>query len=58
VLILTLEDMTIPAPEKGYLLIKVKAFGLNRSDLIIQKDYSPDVVFPRIPGIGCVGEME
>jgi len=55
---LILEERAIPVPNNGQLLIKVKAFGLNRSELMTRKGYSPDVVFPRIPGIECVGEIE
>jgi NADPH2:quinone reductase len=55
---LILEERAIPVPENGQLLIKVKAFGLNRSELMTRKGYSPDVVFPRVLGIECVGEME
>ena len=55
---LILEERAIPLPETGQLLIKVKAFGLNRSELMTRKGFSPDVVFPRIPGIECVGEIE
>jgi NADPH:quinone reductase-like Zn-dependent oxidoreductase len=39
-------------------LIKVKAFGLNRSELMTRKGLSPHVKFPRILGIECVGEVE
>lgn len=55
---LIIEERAIPVPENGQLLIKVKAFGLNRSELMTRKGYSPDVVFPRVLGIECVGEME
>lgn len=55
---LILEEREIPSPEKGQVLIKIKAFGLNRSEVMTRKGYSPDVVFPRVPGIECVGEIE
>jgi NADPH2:quinone reductase len=39
-------------------LIRIKAFGLNRSELFTRQGHSPDVIFPRIQGIECVGEIE
>lgn len=35
--------------------MQVKAFGLNRSEIMTRLGYSPDVTFPRILGIECVG---
>jgi len=52
-----LEDRKIPEVKPGWVLIKVKAFGLNRSELMTRKGYSPDVRFPRVLGIECVGEV-
>ncbi|SDH75625.1 zinc-binding alcohol dehydrogenase family protein [Mucilaginibacter sp. P25] len=52
-----LEDINVPRPKEGWVLVKVKAFGLNRSELMTRKGYSPDVVFPRVLGIECVGEV-
>jgi NADPH:quinone reductase-like Zn-dependent oxidoreductase len=36
-------------------LIRVKAFGLNRSELFTRQGLSPGVVFPRVLGIEAVG---
>ncbi|NIJ55502.1 zinc-binding alcohol dehydrogenase family protein [Dyadobacter arcticus] len=55
---LILEDRPLPVPQAGQVLIKIKAFGLNRSELMTRKGYSPNVKFPRILGIECVGEVE
>jgi len=55
---LKIETRPIPEPAKGQVLVKVKAFGLNRSELMTRKGYSPNVTFPRILGIECVGEIE
>jgi NADPH:quinone reductase-like Zn-dependent oxidoreductase len=52
-----IETRPVPEPGKGQVLIKVKAFGLNRSELMTRKGYSPNVSFPRILGIECVGEI-
>lgn len=55
---LVLEEKPIGAPKEGWALVKVKAFGLNRSELMTRKGFSPDVQFPRVLGIECVGEIE
>ena len=55
---LKLVNIPIPEPGEGQILIKVKAFGLNRSELMTRKGLSPSVRFPRILGIECVGEVE
>ncbi|GAB2600317.1 zinc-binding alcohol dehydrogenase family protein [Spirosoma areae] len=53
-----LEERSLPTPTSEWVLIKVKAFGLNRSELMTRKGYSPGVQFPRVLGIECVGEVE
>jgi len=55
-----LEIHTVPRPEPrpGWVLIQVKAFGLNRSELFTRQGYSPCVTFPRILGIECVGVVQ
>lgn len=55
---LIIEERPIPTPGEGQVLIRVKAFGLNRSELMTRKGYSPGVRFPRVLGIECVGEVE
>ena len=55
---LILEERPIPTPQKDEVLIKIKAFGLNRSELMTRKGLSPTVMFPRTLGIECVGEVE
>lgn len=56
--VLRLESRPIPTPQAGQVLIQVKAFGLNRSELFTRQGLSPDVQFPRILGIECVGVVE
>lgn len=53
-----LEDRPLPFPNAEQVLVRVKAFGLNRSELMTRKDLSPNVKFPRVLGIECVGEVE
>src|SRR3982751_538844 len=55
---LTITERPVPIPSEGQVLIKVRAFGLNRSELMTRKGYSPNVKFPRVLGIECVGEVE
>ena len=45
-----IETRPTPEPRNGQVLIKVKAFGLNRSELMTRKGLSPNVKFPRIFG--------
>lgn len=56
--VLKLEDRPIPAPQPGEVLIRVKAFGLNRSELFTRKGLSPSVKFPRVLGIEATGLVE
>ena len=56
--VLRIEDVAIPAPQSGDVLIRVKAFGLNRSELFTRLGQSPSVKFPRILGIEAVGLVE
>ena len=56
--VLKLEQRPVPAPQSGWILIKVKAFGLNRSELFTRQGHSPNVDFPRILGIEAVGVVE
>ncbi|RZK92061.1 MAG: NADPH:quinone reductase, partial [Hymenobacter sp.] len=46
-----------PTPAAGQVLLRVRAFGLNRSELMTRKGLSPGVQLPRILGIECVGEV-
>lgn len=48
---------TVPRPtaRPGWVLIEVKAFGINRSELFTREGHSPGVEFPRILGIEATG---
>ena len=54
---LVVENVPIPTPERGQVLIRVRAFGLNRSEMYTRQGHSPGVQFPRILGIEAVGEV-
>lgn len=49
--VLKLEERQVPKPAGGWVLIRVKAFGLNRSELFTRQGHSPGVAFPRILGL-------
>lgn len=55
--VLKLEERPVPQPRPGWVLIRVRAFGLNRSELFTRLGYSESVAFPRILGIEAVGEV-
>jgi NADPH:quinone reductase-like Zn-dependent oxidoreductase len=56
--VLKLETRPVPPPGPDQVLIRIKAFGLNRSELFTRQGYSPGVRFPRILGIEAVGLVE
>ena len=56
--VLKIEQRPVPKPKSGEVLIRVKAFGLNRSELFTRRGYSPDVKFPRVLGIEAAGLVE
>jgi NADPH:quinone reductase-like Zn-dependent oxidoreductase len=53
--VLKLEDYPIPVPSATQVLIRVEAFGLNRSEMFTRQGHSPDVTFPRVLGIEAIG---
>ena len=55
---LVYQDVPKPQIKEEWSLIKVKGFGINRSEIFTRKGYSPTVKFPRILGIECVGIVE
>lgn len=52
------DDWPKPPPVEGRVLIRVKAFGLNRGELYTRLGHSPSVSFPRVLGIECAGMVE
>lgn len=52
-----LEEIETPKPRSGWALIRIRAFGLNRSEWFTRNGESPTVRFPRVLGIECVGEL-
>lgn len=56
--VIKIENIAIPTPKPGQVLIRVRAFGLNRSELFTRHGLSPNVAFPRVLGIEAVGTVE
>ncbi|MFH8933114.1 zinc-binding dehydrogenase [Streptomyces griseosporeus] len=55
---LHLRELPVPEPERGWVRIKVEAFGLNRSELHTRLGLAEGVTFPRVPGIEAVGTVD
>jgi NADPH:quinone reductase-like Zn-dependent oxidoreductase len=53
-----IESIARPEPTPAQVLIRVRAFGINRSELFTRRGDSPGVTFPRVLGIEAVGEVE
>lgn len=55
---LILRELPVPEPQAGWVLIRITAFGLNRSEWFTRNGDSPSVRFPRVLGIECCGVVE
>jgi NADPH:quinone reductase-like Zn-dependent oxidoreductase len=53
--VLEIRELPVPAVRQGWSLVQVKGAGLNRSELRTRQGHSPNVTFPRVLGIECVG---
>ena len=56
--VIKIQEVPLPEVKPGWVLIQIKAFGLNRSELFTRRGDSPGVSFPRIQGIECVGIIQ
>lgn len=56
--VLKIESLPVPKAQAGQVLIRVKAFGVNRSEMFTRQGHSPGVKFPRVLGIEAVGVVE
>jgi len=52
---LVIRKVPIPTPRFGWVLIRVRAFGLNRSELHTRLGLAQGVTFPRVLGIEAAG---
>lgn len=55
--VLKVRDVPVPIPAPGWVLVRVEAFGLNRSELHFRSGVASSGSFPRIPGIEAVGTV-
>ena len=53
--VLQIRELPIPCPGPGQVLIRVKASGLNRSELHFRQGLATSGTFPRVPGIEATG---
>ena len=49
------QNLPMPTPKPGQVLIRIHAFGLNRSEMFTRQGHSPGIDFPRVLGIEAVG---
>src|SRR5213082_2488917 len=54
---LRIRELPVPEPHSGWVLIRVKAFEINRSELHTRLGLASGVTFPRVPGIEATGEV-
>src|SRR6266536_14879 len=52
---LRIRELPVPEPRPGWVLIRVKAFGINRSELHTRLGLAQGVTFPRVLGIEAAG---
>ena len=52
---LRLTEVPVPRVQAGLVLIRVQAFGLNRSELHLRQGVAGNATFPRVPGIEAAG---
>jgi NADPH:quinone reductase-like Zn-dependent oxidoreductase len=52
---LEIRELPVPQPEPGWVLIEVKAFGLNRSELHTRLGLAGGMTYPRVLGIEATG---
>jgi len=52
---LQIRELTVPKPTNGQVLIEVRAFGLNRSEVHTRLGLADGVTFPRVLGIEAAG---
>lgn len=55
---LRVRQIPIPAPQPGWVRIRIHAFGLNRSELHTRLGLAEGVTFPRVPGIEATGVVD
>lgn len=56
--VIQIQEIPTPETKEGWVRIKVKALGLNRSEMYTRQGHSPNVKFPIVQGIECVGIVD
>lgn len=56
--VIKIKNREIPQVKSGWVRIKIMAAGLNRSEMFTRQGHSPNVNFPRVQGIECVGIID
>lgn len=56
--VMQFEDVALPELQPGWVRIRVKAFGLSRSELYARRGDYAEVEFPRVLGTECVGIVD
>lgn len=56
--VLKLQNIAKPTPQPGQVRLRVRSFGLNRSEVFTRQGHSPGVTFPRVLGIEAAGEVD
>jgi NADPH2:quinone reductase len=54
---LQVRELPVPVPRDGWVLVRVRAFGLNRSELHTRLGMAEGVTFPRVLGIEAAGTV-
>ncbi|RBQ24598.1 hypothetical protein ALNOE001_00250 [Candidatus Methanobinarius endosymbioticus] len=54
---LKINEINCQKIKPGHVLVKIKAFGINRSEIYTKRGDSPNVKFPRVIGIELAGEI-
>jgi NADPH:quinone reductase len=55
---LKVRERPVPEVRPGWVRIRVRAFGINRSELMTRLGLSTGVTYPRVLGIECAGEVD
>ncbi|MFL5731664.1 MAG: zinc-binding alcohol dehydrogenase family protein [Chloroflexia bacterium] len=55
--VLRVTEVPTPEARPGWVLVRVRGAGLNRSEMFTRQGHSPGVRFPRVLGIELVGEV-
>jgi NADPH:quinone reductase-like Zn-dependent oxidoreductase len=57
--VLKIREIPVPEVNPGWVLVKIKTFGINRSELMLRQSEgdAPYIHLPRIIGIECAGEV-